>query len=62
MIAPSQLVTMVRSSSLCTNTRQVWVLAIFCIFTAAVLATKKAYTQALIMLVTQLPALYIYHQ
>ena len=53
---------MVRSSSLCTNTRQVWVLAIFCIFTAAVLATKKAYTQALIMLVTQLPALYIYHQ
>ena len=41
---------------------QIWVLAIFCMFTSAVLASKRAYAASLIMLVTQLPVLFIYHK
>ena len=41
---------------------QVWVMAIFSMFTSAILASKKLYAASLVMLVTQLPVLYVYHQ
>lgn len=41
---------------------QVWTLVTFSIFTALMLAAKKNYTAALIMLFTQLPALLMYHR
>ena len=46
----------------CPTSMQVWVLVIFVLFTAFVLASKKQYAAPLIMLVTQLPGLYLFHK
>lgn len=41
---------------------QVWTMAIFTTFSSLVLASKKAWSASLIMLVTQLPLLYTFHR
>lgn len=51
-----------REPALCPPPGQVWTMSFFSIFTSLVLAAKKAYTAALIALITQQIGLLLYHK